>query len=630
MTGSALTANGNATIAPGSIVVMAVVPVLKASVLMEGPGRLKSRSANIAGNAKHCKQIRSPPGALTLNWTPVEEEVLGKAYDSRLMKRLLTYMRPYRTAVAASLVFLLVNSVLQILGPLLTKMAVDRYLAPNPRFTHTLFGGWFSANPWTGLMQISILYLLAVIGALLCDFAQSWLMQWTGQKAMFDLRRQLMQRLQELDIAHYDRNPVGRMVTRVTTDVDVLNDLFASGLVTIIGDLLMLAFVVLAMLRLSPGMTGMLLAATPFVVLTTTIFRRAVQQSYRRIRVAIARINSYLQEHISGMTVLQLFNREERSRQEFEAANRAHMDAFKDSITAYGWFYPVVEFIGMIALAALLSYGGVRIRGGALSLGVLVAFFQYGMRFFRPIQDLSEKYNILQAAMAASERIFRLLDTEPVIVSPPAPQRIPEGDLLIEFDRVWFAYRDEEWVLRDVSFRIEPGETIAVVGHTGAGKTTLTNLLLRFYDIQRGSIRIGGRDIREFPLEELRRNFSIVLQDPYLFTGTIGSNIRLGADGNGVAAVEQAAAQMNLLGSCNNFDTGTRRCSMEDLPYPIGKFQFPQAPTARERQPSIHEIAEAPAKFRAVPHRPSARAIRSGKRHFAETRGHVSNLRECM
>ncbi|HZU28840.1 MAG TPA: ABC transporter ATP-binding protein [Bryobacteraceae bacterium] len=477
----------------------------------------------------------------------MEEEVLGKAYDSRLMKRLLTYMRPYRTAVAASLLFLLVNSVLQILGPLLTKMAVDRYLAPNPRFTHTLFGGWFSANPWTGLMQISILYLAAVIGALLCDFAQTWLMQWTGQKAMFDLRRQLMQRLQELDIAHYDRNPVGRMVTRVTTDVDVLNDLFASGLVTIIGDLLMLAFVVLAMLRLSPGMTGMLLAATPFVVLTTTIFRRAVQQSYRRIRVAIAKINSYLQEHLTGMVVLQLFNREERSRAEFELVNRQHMDAFKDSIGAYGWFYPVVEFIGMIALAALLSYGGVRIRSGALSLGVLVAFFQYGLRFFRPIQDLSEKYNILQSAMAASERIFKLLDTKATVLSPGSPKPVPAGPVAIEFDHVWFAYKDEDWVLRDVSFRIDSGETIAVVGHTGAGKTTLTNLLLRFYDIQRGAIRIGGVDIRDFGLQDLRRQFGIVLQDSFLFTGTVAGNIRLGTGGISDELLRHAAERVNLL-----------------------------------------------------------------------------------
>ena len=279
-------------------------------------------------------------------------------------------------------------------------------------------------------------------------------------------------------------------------------------------------------------MTGLMLAVMPLVVLVTMQFRRTASQSYRRIRVAIARINAYLQEHVAGIAVLQLFNREERSQQEFDKINRDHMVAFKDSITAYGWFYPVVEFLGMLALALLLAYGGFRIRQGALTLGVLVAFFQYGLRFFRPIQDLSEKYNILQGAMAASERIFKLLDTQADDrVARPSRCRSRQGPLDIEFDHVWFAYNDEDWVLRDVSFRVDAGETLAVVGHTGAGKTTLTNLLLRFYDVQRGAIRIGGIDIREFDLLDLRRQFGVVLQDPYLFTGTIESNIRLGTDG---------------------------------------------------------------------------------------------------
>jgi ATP-binding cassette subfamily B protein len=267
-----------------------------------------------------------------------------------------------------------------------------------------------------------------------------------------------------------------------------------------------------------------------------------------------------LQEHIAGIAVLQLFNREQRSREEFEKINRAHMEAFKDSITAYGWFYPVVEFLGMTALALLLAYGGFRIRSGALTLGVLVAFFQYGMRFFRPIQDLSEKYNILQSAMAASERVFKLLDTKPAVVSPPDPLPLPAGPLGIEFDHVWFAYEAENWVLKDVSFRIEPGETIAIVGHTGAGKTTLTNILLRFYDIQRGEIRIGGVDLRRFDIRELRQQFGVVLQDPYLFTGTIGSNIRLGTSRIRDEEIFDAADQVNLL----DF--------VESLP---GKFQEP-------------------------------------------------------
>ncbi len=462
------------------------------------------------------------------------------------MRRLLTYMRPYKTQVAVALVFMLGSSAVQILGPLLTKLTIDRYLVPNPNAGRTILDSWLSADPWTGIGQISAIYLGTILFGFVADFFQTYLMQWTGQRAMFDLRRQHMEHLQRLDIAYYDRNPVGRLITRVTTDVDVLNDLFASGLVTILGDLLMLSFVLIAMVRLSPGLTLLLLAVLPVVVLVTIAFRRAVANSYRRIRVAIAKINSYLQEHITGIVVVQLFNREQISRSEFDRVNREHMIAFKDSINAYGWFYPAVEFLSMLALAMLLSYGGWRVLSGAMTIGVVVAFFQYGLRFFRPIQDLSDKYNVLQGAMAASERIFKLLDTAPSVVSPQAPVPVPAGGA-IEFDHVWFAYKDEDWVLRDVSFRIEPGETIAVVGHTGAGKTTLTNLLLRFYDIQRGSIRIGGADIRNMDLQELRSRFAVVLQDAYLFTGTLAGNIRLGTDAITDEQIESAAEQVNLL-----------------------------------------------------------------------------------
>jgi ATP-binding cassette subfamily B protein len=493
----------------------------------------------------------------------LEEEVLGKAYDSRLMRRLLRYMRPYRTVVAASLLLLIVDSILQISGPLLTKLAVDRYLVPVQHKQMLPFlDAWLSNNRYTGLSQVALLYLGIVILGFVFDFGQTYLMQWTGQKAMFDLRRELMTHLQTLDIAYFDKNPVGRLVTRVTTDVDVLNDLFASGLVTILGDIIMLSFVILAMLRLSPGMTGLMLAVMPFVVLVTIRFRRTASQSYRRIRIAIARINAYLQEHIAGMAVLQLFNREERSKQEFAKINRDHMAAFKDSITAYGWFYPTVEFLGMLALALLLAYGGFRIRQGALTLGVLIAFFQYGLRFFRPIQDLSEKYNILQGAMAASERVFKLLDTKPAIVSPRDFVPFPDGPVDIEFDHVWFAYNDEDWVLRDISFRVPARETVAIVGHTGAGKTTLTNLLLRFYDVQRGSIRIGGIDVRQFDLVDLRSHFGVVLQDAYLFTGTVESNIRLGTPHITAHDVKNAAEQVNLLDFIeelpDRFDTAVR------------------------------------------------------------------------
>ncbi len=484
----------------------------------------------------------------------MEEEVLGKAYDGRLMRRLLGYMRPYRTLVAISLVFLAVQSVLQGLGPLLTKIAIDKYLEPAGK--PTLLDPWLPAGALPGLARIAFIYVLVLVGNFITEFAQTYIMQYTGQLAMFDLRKQLMEHLQTLDLAFYDRNPVGRLVTRVTTDVDVLNDLFTSGLVTIIGDVLALSFIVFIMLRLSPVLTLIMMLAMPFVIFATSIFRRSVRESYRRIRVAIARINAYLQEHITGIAVLQLFNREARSEREFERINREHMDAYKSAVIAYGWFYPVVEFISMTAMAGILVYGGFRVRAGALTLGVVAAFLQYGLRFFRPIQDLSEKYNILQAAMASSERIFKLLDTPATILAPAAPLASPLNGAPIEFDHVWFAYKDEDWVLRDVSFTIEPGETVAIVGHTGAGKTTLISLLLRFYDIQKGSIRIGGVDIREFDPVEMRRHFGVVLQDPYLFTGTLEENIRLGTESIRQEEVTEAAEQVNLLDFIHSLPEG--------------------------------------------------------------------------
>ncbi len=449
--------------------------------------------------------------------------------------------------IGGALVFLIFNSVLQVAGPLLTKVAIDRYLAPNPERIRTPIDPFLSADPVTGLTQVAMIYFAALAGVFIFEFAQMYIMQYIGQKAMFDLRRQLMTHLQNLDIAFYDRNPVGRLVTRVTTDIDVLNELFASGLVTILGDLLTLSFVVFTMFQLSPALTVIVLALMPFVALATALFRRSVAQGYRRIRVAIARINSYLQEHIVGVTVLHLFNRERKSCEEFDEINRQHMLAFKDTIVAYGWFYPVVEFCSSLALAAILSYGGWRVERGGITIGVVVAFLQYATRFFRPIQDLSEKYNILQSAMASSERVFRLLDTPVEITTPAATlQRLPPGTSRIEFDHVWFAYKDEDWVLRDVSFHIEPGETVAVVGHTGAGKTTIISLLLRFYEVQRGAIRVGGIDIRNVDPLELRRRFGVVLQDPYLFTGTIEENIRLGTAGITPEQIEAAAAQVNL------------------------------------------------------------------------------------
>jgi ATP-binding cassette subfamily B protein len=317
----------------------------------------------------------------------------------------------------------------------------------------------------------------------------------------------------------------------------------------------MLLWLFAILFTLSPGMTCIVLAAAPLIFAATMRFRSEVATSNRRIRTAVARINAFLQEHINGIAIVQLFNREARSRADFAAINRDHTDAYKDSIHAYGWFYPVVEFLSMLALAGLLIYGGFSVPAGAASLGTVVAFFQYSIRFFRPIQDLSEKYNVLQAAAAAAERIFQLLDTKPAIQPPARPRPIP-ADTTITFEHVWFAYKEEDWVLRDVSLTIRPGETIAIVGHTGAGKTTLTNLLLRFYDVQRGRIAVGGIDIGDFDPEDLRALFSIVLQDPWLFTGDIRSNITLGTPGLSDAQIRQAAQRVNLLDFIDNLPNG--------------------------------------------------------------------------
>src|ERR1700722_14005513 len=500
-----------------------------------------------------------------------EEEVLGKAYDSRLMRRLLTYLRPYRWQVTIAIAAIILKSFCDVLGPYLVK--------------------------------ISAIYFSLLILTFVFEFLQTYFMQWTGQKVMFDLRSQIFRHLQRMHVAFYDKNPVGRLVTRVTTDVDALNEMFTSGVVSIFEDVFVLAGIIGIMLCMNWKLALITFATLPFIVVATKVFRDKVRDSYRRIRIAIARINSYLQEHVSGMVVLQLFNRERKAYQRFSEINRSHMDAYKDAILAYALYYPVVDFFSAIAIACVIWYGGQDVIRGivsssisiefhrhplisfhavatAASLGVLIAFTQYALRFFRPIMDFSEKYNILQSAMAASERIFKLLDT-PVDVVSPAVTKKPTGPGRIDFDHVWFAYRDIEteigkphvgtgtsarpaeqsspgslpenstsaapdWVLRDVTFSIDPGETIAVVGHTGAGKTTLISLLLRFYDVQKGAVRIDGVDVKDMDLVDLRSRFGVVLQDPFLFSGTIGGNIRLGTERIQNEHIQRAAEDVNL------------------------------------------------------------------------------------
>jgi ATP-binding cassette subfamily B protein len=388
----------------------------------------------------------------------------------------------------------------------------------------------------------------------LFDFVQTYFMQWTGQKVMFDLRKQIFRHLQRMHIGFYDKNPVGRLVTRVTSDVDALNDMFTSGVVAIFEDIFVLAGILAIMLNMNWRLALITFAVLPFIAIGTKIFRDKVRDSYRRIRTAIARINAYMQEHVSGMTVLQLFNREKQAYEKFSEVNEVHMEAFKDAIMAHAVYYPVVEILSSIAIACVIWFGGNDVIRKITTIGVLVAFMSYAQRFFRPIQDLSEKYNILQSAMAAAERVFKLLDTSAEVISP-AITKTPEGPGRIRFDHVWFAYgsashaeagQNPDWVLRDVSFTIEPGETVAIVGHTGAGKTTIISLLMRFYDVQKGAITIDGVDIKEMDLPELRRRFGVVLQDPFLFTGTIESNIRLGTDWIENAHVAKAADDVNL------------------------------------------------------------------------------------
>jgi ATP-binding cassette subfamily B protein len=478
-----------------------------------------------------------------------EEEVLGKAYDARLMRRLLAYLRPYGLVVWAALGAIILYGVLQALPPYLLKVEVDRYLDPASHAKVPLvLDRFLSPNPLVGITQIAIvLFLPTVLLSFLLEFAQSYAMQLVGQKVMYDLRRQLFAHLQRLQVNFYDRNPVGRLVTRITNDVDVLNELFASGVVAIFGDFFTLLSIVVVMLSLNWKLALLTFSVLPLIVLVTVAFRQAVRESYRRIRVAIARINAYLQEHITGMTVIQLFNREPQSFEEFEKVNRVHMEAYKDSILAYGLFFPAVEFLSALAVAIIIYLGGGMALQGLVTVGTAIAFIQYSQRFFRPIQDLSDKYNILQAAMASAERIFKLLDTPVTITDPAQPMPLTNPQGRVEFRGVGFAYRDDRRVVENVSFTVEPGETVAIVGHTGAGKTTLTSLLLRFYDVQEGAVLFDGIDIRQLRLRDLRKNFGMVLQDPFLFFGTIASNIRLGTEGITDARLREVARQVNIL-----------------------------------------------------------------------------------
>ena len=473
-----------------------------------------------------------------------EEEVLEKSYDAQLMRRLLGYVRPYMGLVGGALLLLSIEGVLQLVGPFLTRQVIDVAIP---------------AGDTTFLAQATAAFVLALLAQFACSYGQTWLTSMLGQRVMRDLRMQIFSHLQRLSVSFFDRNPAGRLITRVTSDVETLNELFTAGVVAGIGDLFTLVAIAIAMWIVDWRLATAAFVVIPFVLIVSRLFRKTVRESYGDVRVRLARINSFLQERISGMRVVQLFGRERDEQLRFEQLNRDHLTANLRSITAYALYFPAIELLTSVALASLIVAGASRVEAGTLTIGTVAAFLQLVRRFFEPVQDLSEKYNIIQSAMASSERVFKLLDTRPTVPDPPAG-RAPGFARAVEvrFEDVWFAYDvahtasgrledregdEPEWVLKGVSFTASPGKTTALVGHTGAGKTTIVSLLLRFYDPQRGRILLNGTDIRALPLAELRGVMGYVQQEIFLFAGDIATNIRL-ANPLDEAAVVSAARQV--------------------------------------------------------------------------------------
>jgi ATP-binding cassette subfamily B protein len=541
---------------------------------------------------------------------PGENPAVG-SFDSNLLWRLGSYLRPYWIQATVSTLAVSLKSVSDVSGPYLVKVGIDRYMTGKPSVATNWLTRRLSADPWTGISQLAMIFMAALLCALFFEFIQTYLMQWTGQKLMFDLRRDIFRHMQRMDIAFFDQHAVGRLVTRLTSDVDAINEMFTAGVLSIVDDFFNLTIMAVVMLTINWWLALLAFAVLPVIWIVTRIFRDSVRESYRRVRTAIGRINSFTQEHISGMSVVQLFNREERAFKDFKAVNEQHMIAFKDTIYAYALYYPAVELLSSIAIALVLWWGGFSVLArGAVTIGVLNMFIQYSQRFWRPIQDLSDKYNILQAAMAACERIFKLLDTPAEIVSPAVTES-GDGSNRIEFRRVWFTYqkltheqraavnaisapdlkghgfsRAEkaqfestalaaveapdltvldgiEWILKDVSFTVEPGQTVAIVGHTGAGKTTLTSLMMRFYDVTAGQILLDGVDLRKQDLKALRQHYAVVLQDPFLFTGTIAENIRLGNQEITDERMRRAAEDVNVLDFIETLPGGFNEAVLE-------------------------------------------------------------------
>ncbi len=476
-----------------------------------------------------------------------DEEVLQKSLDWDLFRRLLRYLRPYRGRVILAIGLLLVLSGLAILGPYILKLAIDRSIA-NDSLDASLRVSM--------LLKFSAFYLCVLMLEFVTRYGQMILTTLVGQKVMYDLRMEIFSHLQKLSLTYFNRNPVGRLMTRVTGDVEVLNELFTSGVVQIFGDLFLLGGIVAAMMLLDVKLALVVFTVLPVIFIATGIFRRRVRDSYRDVRTRLAKLNAFLQESITGMTVIHLFGAEARSFDRFSFLNGDHRDAHLRTVFYYAVFFPVIEVIGAIATALIIWYGGRGVLSETLTFGALAAFLQYATHFFRPIRDLSEKYNVLQSAMASSERIFSLLDTEPRIVGPEKALPFQPFQNAIEFDNVSFAYRDEDWVLCDISLTVKKGERVALVGATGSGKTTMVNLLGRFYDVQKGAIRLDGIDLRDMDPHDLRRRMGTVLQDVFLFSGSVDRNIRLGDDTISREEMKEAARIANAHTFIERFSDG--------------------------------------------------------------------------
>ena len=450
---------------------------------------------------------------------PNEEEAIGKTYDFRVAKRLISYIKPYWYIAAAALVLTVLVNVLASLQPRFTQIAVDDFIIPKQTA-----GIWLFAFAFFGLFLFRFIF----------SYVQEILLNNVGQKVMFDIRTQIYTKLQEQEVAYYDKNPVGRIITRITSDVDALNELFTSGVIDVLGDLVIIFAIIAQMFWLDWKLALVSLITVPLLFTATNWFRKHARNGFDKVRTRTAKLNAFLQEHISGAQTVQLFNAEAKAQKNFDDINDDYRNANIETIYYYSIFYPMVDFIGTLGVALVIWFGGYQfisemsLTEKVLTVGVVIAFVQYSQQLFQPIRDLSDKFNILQAAIVASHRIFLLLDLPIEIKSPKNPKKSGKTVGKIEFENVWFAYKNEDWILKDVSFTINPGESVALVGHTGSGKTTVTNLLMRFYDVQKGQILLDGVDIKDCDLRDLRENFAVVLQDVFLFSGAIEENIRLG------------------------------------------------------------------------------------------------------